>query len=298
VAGQNSFQGCTDGLGIDRRTRVWWAGWPGFSCGSAFPTLPNVANLVGGAFSGIVTVTLCAVSGALSVPPTSSGLRSQYPTPTQEPPVACQFGNAMVSVPSRDPAPDRLTPDVVPTEYRGTPGWTTVASGEPLPGVFVELRLPKTMFVAGVVMQPEIRVRNATNAVVLVLKGCQSSPAAKTRRSRPTRGRFQRLATAHVSAASRYLPARHGQFRRRSFSCRSMRRPRFMSTPRSAWKLLKLYSPLLGRASASSPMSRCSLRRRAFRRNCTSRCMPIIGNCACGPPMRSVDCPRARCSSA
>jgi hypothetical protein len=63
------------------------------------------------------------------------------------------------------------TPGVVPTYYRGTPGWTAVARGEPLPGVVLELRLPGTSFVLGGVISPEVRVQNGTSSDLVVTTG-------------------------------------------------------------------------------------------------------------------------------
>ncbi len=107
--------------------------------------------------------------------------------------MACQFGNGTVTMPSRDPVAVGLTPGVVPTFYRGVPGLTTFAAGEPLPEVFLELRLPRTTFVAGAVIQPEIRVRNTTAAEVSVYDAVsvvpdgqdQAAPAPADARSFP-----------------------------------------------------------------------------------------------------------------
>jgi hypothetical protein len=82
--------------------------------------------------------------------------------------VQCQLGNATVSVPARDPAPVGITPGAVPTFYQGVPGLMTLAASEPMPGLSLELRLLRTTFVAGAVIQPEIRVRNMTAAEVFV----------------------------------------------------------------------------------------------------------------------------------
>jgi hypothetical protein len=76
------------------------------------------------------------------------------------------------------------TPGVVPTFFQPVPGYSTFAMGEPMPGVSLELRLPRTTFVAGAVIQPQIQVHNASpnsvtvaGGVAAVLDG-QSEPVA------------------------------------------------------------------------------------------------------------------------
>lgn len=104
---------------------------------------------------------------APTVPPTAAVTQRPFPTPTLEPAVECQFGDTTVSVPI-DPWPVGITPGVVPTQFQGKPGLTTFAASEPIPGVMLELRLPRTTFVAGAVVEPEIQVRNANATEVAV----------------------------------------------------------------------------------------------------------------------------------
>jgi len=69
-----------------------------------------------------------------------------------------------------------LWPGRVPTADQDTPGDSTLVAGEAVPGVFVELRLPRTTFVAGAVIQPELRVRNTTSADIEVRRGLAAVP--------------------------------------------------------------------------------------------------------------------------
>jgi len=94
-------------------------------------------------------------------PPTPTGgpPLAAIPTPTPLPALACQFDGRTVTV---------AAPGVASTSHAGTSGLLTLAAGEVLPGVFVELRLSATAFVAGAVIQPETRVRNTTTAPVSV----------------------------------------------------------------------------------------------------------------------------------
>jgi hypothetical protein len=117
------------------------------------------------------------------VAPTVGAVHAPFPTPTQTPPVQCQFGNETISVPSRNAVSVGITPGAVPTLYQGVPGLITVASGEPLPGVSLEFRLPGTTFVAGAVIQPEIRVRNATAAEVSVFDAVSIVPDGQDERT-------------------------------------------------------------------------------------------------------------------
>jgi hypothetical protein len=109
-----------------------------------------------------------------TVPPTIGPIRASVPTPTLEPPVQCQFGSGALSALAAYAAGSVTTPGVVPTYYQGVPGLTTVAVGEPLPDVLLELRLSRTSFVAGAVIQVETRVRNTSAQAVSV------SPAVST----------------------------------------------------------------------------------------------------------------------
>jgi len=93
-----------------------------------------------------------------SGPPTVAPLRPP-PTPIPLPPVQCQFDGRTFSV---------AAPQVPPVSHAATPGLVTLASGEVLPGVAVELSLSATSFVAGAVIRPEIRVHNATTAPVTI----------------------------------------------------------------------------------------------------------------------------------
>jgi hypothetical protein len=71
--------------------------------------------------------------------------------------VQCQFADRTVSVP-------QYSTPVTPT------GLTPYAVGEPLPELHLELRLSRTTFVAGALIQPEVAVRNtsASDAAVYV----------------------------------------------------------------------------------------------------------------------------------
>jgi hypothetical protein len=82
--------------------------------------------------------------------------------------VQCQFGDRTVTVPLHS-TPQPLS------------GLKVYAAGEPLPGVHLELRLPRTTFVAGALIQPEVAVRNtsASDASVVVRVSAlpQNAPA-------------------------------------------------------------------------------------------------------------------------
>ena len=94
-------------------------------------------------------------------PPTPTGglPLAALPPPTPLPALACQFDGRTVTV---------AAPGAEPASHAGTSGLLTLASGEVLPGVFVDLRLSATAFVAGAVIRPETRVRNTTTAPVTV----------------------------------------------------------------------------------------------------------------------------------
>src|SRR6202022_2694399 len=93
-------------------------------------------------------------------------------TPTPDPPAKCRFSDGVeLSVPVLGAVSGVITPGAVQARYQGTPGWITVAHGEPQPGLVLELRLPATMFVAGAVISPEVRVRNGTTTDVGVFTG-------------------------------------------------------------------------------------------------------------------------------
>ncbi len=94
-------------------------------------------------------------------PPTPTGgpPLAAIPTPTPLPALACQFDGRTVSA---------AAPGVASTSHAETSGLLTLAAGEVLPGVFVDLRLSATAFVAGAVIRPETRVRNTTTAPVSV----------------------------------------------------------------------------------------------------------------------------------
>ena len=93
------------------------------------------------------------------------------PPPTPEPPLRCQFGDGTVSVLPTSPPRPMVAPGVGPPGDQGTPGVRPFVAGEAVPGVFLELCLPGTTFLAGAVIQPEVRVRNTTSAVIEVLSG-------------------------------------------------------------------------------------------------------------------------------
>jgi len=96
------------------------------------------------------------------VPATTAVSHASLPIPTVLPPAQCQFGNEVVSVPLPYPQPLQITPGVVPTIFQSQLGWITLAAGDIQPGVFAELRLPRTTFVAGALISPEIRIQNTT----------------------------------------------------------------------------------------------------------------------------------------
>jgi hypothetical protein len=59
---------------------------------------------------------------------------------------------------------------------QGTPGWSTVAAGEPARGVFLELHLPSTRLVAGTLVTPEFLVRNTSTDEVSLSSGVSVVP--------------------------------------------------------------------------------------------------------------------------
>ena len=83
----------------------------------------------------------------------------------------CRFGTGTLSVPT-EPTP-ASTP---PAGVQRTPGWSTVAAGEPAPGVFLELRLPTTSLVAGTLVTPEFVVRNTSTDEVSLSSGVSVVP--------------------------------------------------------------------------------------------------------------------------
>ena len=98
---------------------------------------------------------------AAKLSPTASVPRPPVPTPTPDPPVTCQFNGATVSVPT-NPSPTSTAASVAPS------GASTLATGEPMPGVFLDLQLPTTTLIAGGMVLPDYVVRNtSTNTVAL-----------------------------------------------------------------------------------------------------------------------------------
>ncbi len=83
-------------------------------------------------------------------------------------PVECLFADRTASVPQYS------------TPLPAT-GLAAYAVGEPVPGLYLELRLPRTTFVAGALIQPEVAVRNTipgdTAVSVSVVAMPQSAPA-------------------------------------------------------------------------------------------------------------------------
>lgn len=94
------------------------------------------------------------------------------PTPG---PVQCQFADRTVSVP-------QYSTPVAPL------GLTPFAAGDPLPGLHLELRLSRTTFVAGAVIQPEVAVRNtsSSDATLVVNMSAMPQHAPADPRSFPT----------------------------------------------------------------------------------------------------------------
>ncbi len=142
-------------------------------------------------FAALVLCVACERNGALSsyktqsravqtavaarqtlVPPTATVATARPQVPTPLPPVQCRFGTSdTVAVPVNVLAFAAAAPGTAPPFYRGTPGWQILilATGEPLPGVHLELHLPTTMFVAGAVIRPEVWVNNTSVSGVAVL---------------------------------------------------------------------------------------------------------------------------------
>jgi len=94
------------------------------------------------------------------------------PPPTPGPPLHCQFSDgAAVTLQPTVVALPQPTPGTVPTSFQPAPGLLTVAASEPLPGVSLELRVPRTTYVAGAVIRPQIVVHNASATDVSVDAG-------------------------------------------------------------------------------------------------------------------------------
>jgi hypothetical protein len=85
--------------------------------------------------------------------------------------VLCRFSTGTLSVPT-EPTP-ASTP---PAGVQGAPGWSTVAAGEPAPGVFLELHLPTTRLVASTLVTPEFQLRNTSTDQVSLSNGVSVLP--------------------------------------------------------------------------------------------------------------------------
>jgi len=121
--------------------------------------VPTVVPPPFGATATPARATLPAQPGGQPLPPVptvgpGSPPMAAPPTPG---PVQCQFADRTVSVP-------QFSTPVAPT------GLTAFAVGDPLPGLHLELRLPRTTFVAGALIQPDVAVRNtgASDATLVV----------------------------------------------------------------------------------------------------------------------------------
>ena len=120
----------------------------------------------------LVAMATASAARPATVAPTATReiTRPPVPTPTPAPPVQCRLStNAIVAVQPNVRVFGAATPGTVPPFYRGTPGWQTLAAGEPLAGVHLELHLPTTTFVAGAVIMPEVWVTNTSSSGVAVL---------------------------------------------------------------------------------------------------------------------------------
>ncbi|MBV9602605.1 MAG: hypothetical protein JOZ87_37900 [Chloroflexi bacterium] len=119
---------------------------------------PTVAPPPFGATATPARAPLQAGPGGQPAPPVPTVGPASPPmaAPPTLGPVTCQFADRTVSVPLYS------TP-VAPT------GLTVYAAGEPMPGLHLELRLPRTTFVAGAVIQPEIAVRNTGSSAAAVV---------------------------------------------------------------------------------------------------------------------------------
>jgi hypothetical protein len=99
------------------------------------------------------------------------------PTPAPDLPLGCQFSDG--STVTLQPTPIVVlqpTPGVTPTPVQAAPGYTSLATGEPMPGVTLDLQLPSTTFVAGAVIQPQIQVSNTSPTTVQVDAGVSAVP--------------------------------------------------------------------------------------------------------------------------
>lgn len=94
--------------------------------------------------------------------PTATRGTAPFPTPTPEPDIVCQFASGTVRVPSNAP---------VPTPNTSTAGWVTVAAGEPMPGVSLELRLPSLTAIAGSMLTPTFVVHNSSAQEISISGG-------------------------------------------------------------------------------------------------------------------------------
>jgi hypothetical protein len=157
------------------------------ACGpSAAPVSLDTSGTAPAAPGGATPVAWRVEPTPTPGPPTARpGTLPPLPTPTQEPPLQCRFGDRTVSVlPAFAPGP-ATTPGAAPTSYRGAPGYRTFATGEPLPGVVLELRLPSTTFVAGAVIPAEVRVRNTSSAAVSVVPSVAAVPDGRAASGAP-----------------------------------------------------------------------------------------------------------------
>jgi hypothetical protein len=143
------------------------------------PTPPAVPTAVPPQFRAPTAAPAPSRSGQplQTVPPTQDVPHPALPTPTPEPPVQCQFKTGTVSVPTHS-EPTSNTP----TPLQSTSGLSTVAAGEPMPGVFLEMRMSTPNVVAGTMVAPELVVRNTSNDEVSLSNFVSIAPDAQEQR--------------------------------------------------------------------------------------------------------------------
>lgn len=114
---------------------------------------------------------------AAKLSPTASLPRPPVPTPTPDPPVTCQFNGQTLSVPI-NPSPTSTAPSLAPS------GASTLAAGEPMPGVFLDLQLPvPTTLIAGGTVIPDFVVRNTSTDTVALTPSVSVEPDQPVRQN-------------------------------------------------------------------------------------------------------------------
>ena len=113
------------------------------------------------------TTATPARSGPPSAPaPTAAAAKSPFPTATPQPDIEYQFATDSRRVPAGAQA---SAP--VPTPDPADASWITVAKGEPMPGVELELRMPSLSVVAGTMVAPEFVLHYASRDDVSLTAG-------------------------------------------------------------------------------------------------------------------------------